>query len=60
MVFLVGVVPNDTAVVIGAMILLGLSYSLCASSLWPCIALLVAEERVGTAYGIVIYFLKEC
>jgi len=34
------------------MILLGFSYSLCAASLWPCVPLLVDENRVGTAYGI--------
>jgi len=33
-------------------VILGFSYSLCAASLWPCVPLLVAEERVGTAYAI--------
>jgi len=35
-----------------AMILMGFSYSLCAASLWPCVAILVDENKVGTAYGI--------
>jgi len=35
-----------------AMALMGVSYSLCAASLWPCVPLLVPEDRVGTAYGV--------
>jgi len=34
------------------MILMGFSYSLCAASLWPCVPLLVDENKVGSAYGI--------
>ncbi|XP_011495086.1 PREDICTED: major facilitator superfamily domain-containing protein 1-like isoform X2 [Ceratosolen solmsi marchali] len=34
------------------MILLGLSYSMLASSLWPLIALIIPEHQLGTAYGI--------
>lgn len=30
-----------------SMILLGFSYSLCAASLWPCVPLLVDENKVG-------------
>jgi MFS family permease len=33
------------------MILLGLSYSMLASSLWPLIALVIPEHQLGTAYG---------
>ena len=33
------------------MILLGLSYSLLASGLWPLIALVIPEHQLGTAYG---------
>eukprot|EP00026_Physarum_polycephalum_P007484 Phypoly_transcript_07546.p1 GENE.Phypoly_transcript_07546~~Phypoly_transcript_07546.p1 ORF type:complete len:347 (+),score=24.74 Phypoly_transcript_07546:574-1614(+) len=43
---------HHTYILIIAMALLGLSYSLCAASLWPCVPLLVVEERVGTAYAI--------
>jgi len=43
--------PN-TGVVVFAVVLLGVSYSVCASSLWPCVALLVSDDRVGTAYAI--------
>jgi len=43
---------GNTYMVIIAVVLLGLSYSLCAASLWPCVPLLVAEERVGSAYAI--------
>lgn len=33
------------------MILLGLNYSMLASSLWPLIALVTPEYQLGTAYG---------
>uniref|UniRef100_U5ET16 Lysosomal dipeptide transporter MFSD1 n=1 Tax=Corethrella appendiculata TaxID=1370023 RepID=U5ET16_9DIPT len=34
------------------MIVMGLSYSMLASSLWPLVALIVPEYQLGTAYGI--------
>lgn len=34
-----------------AMVILGLGYSLLASALWPMVALLIPESRLGTAYG---------
>merc|ERR1712072_551589 len=34
------------------MILLGLSYSVCASALWPSIPLLVPLKWIGTANGV--------
>ncbi|XP_033208128.1 major facilitator superfamily domain-containing protein 1-like isoform X2 [Belonocnema kinseyi] len=34
------------------MIILGLAYSMLASSLWPLIALVIPEHQLGTAYGI--------
>lgn len=34
------------------MILMGLAYSMLASSLWPLIALVTPEYQLGTAYGI--------
>lgn len=34
------------------MIIMGLSYSMLASSLWPLVALIVPEYQLGTAYGI--------
>lgn len=33
-------------------ILLGISYSLLSSGLWPLVALIVPESQLGTAYGI--------
>lgn len=33
------------------MVLMGLSYSMLASSLWPLIALVTPEYQLGTAYG---------
>ncbi|KAA0201581.1 hypothetical protein HAZT_HAZT003892 [Hyalella azteca] len=34
------------------MCIMGLSYSLLASSLWPMVALILPESQLGTAYGI--------
>lgn len=31
---------------------MGISYSLLAASLWPCLAYLVPERSLGTAYGV--------
>lgn len=33
------------------MILMGLSYSMLAASLWPLVALIIPEYQLGTAYG---------
>lgn len=35
-----------------AMSIMGISYSLLASALWPTVAYVVAEHQLGTAYGI--------
>jgi len=35
-----------------AMTMMGLAYTLCNASLWPCVPLLVEDRMVGTAYGI--------
>ena len=34
-----------------AIVLMGLSYSLLASALWPIAALVIPEYQLGTAYG---------
>jgi len=34
------------------MIILGFSYSILASALWPMVAMVVAKNQIGTAYGI--------
>ncbi|KAG0260622.1 hypothetical protein BG011_001751 [Mortierella polycephala] len=41
-----------------AMFILGLSYSLFASVLWPCIPFLVKDHQLGTAYGLVTIALN--
>lgn len=51
-VILLYLIDIGVGMLIFAMIILGFSYSLCAASLWPCVPLLVPEERVGTAYAI--------
>ena len=33
------------------MIVMGVGYTYCAASLWPSVALLVAPNEIGTAYG---------
>lgn len=33
-------------------IILGIAYSMLASSLWPLVALIIPEYQLGTAYGI--------
>lgn len=33
------------------MFIMGLSYSMLASSLWPLVALIIPEYQLGTAYG---------
>ena len=33
------------------MIIMGVSYSMLASSLWPLVALIIPEYQLGTAYG---------
>jgi hypothetical protein len=35
-----------------AMVIMGLSYSLLAASLWPMVALIVPKHQLGTAYGL--------
>ena len=35
-----------------AMLLLGVSYSVCAAALWPSVQFLVPERTVGTANGV--------
>ena len=40
------------------MVLMGLSYSMLAASLWPLVALIIPEYQLGTAYGLyVCYYL---
>lgn len=43
---------HEIYMLIIAVVILGVSYSFCAASLWPGVPLLVPEERVGTAYAI--------
>jgi len=34
------------------MVFMGASYSVCAAALWPCVALLMPNHQLGTAYGL--------
>ncbi len=34
------------------MVVMGLSYSLLAASLWPMVSLIVPKQQLGTAYGL--------
>lgn len=38
------------------MVLMGLSYSMLAASLWPLVALIIPEYQLGTAYGLYVFF----
>lgn len=42
------------------MVIMGLSYSMLASSLWPLVALIIPEYQLGTAYGmyVLLYHLR--
>ncbi len=31
---------------------MGAAYSVCAAALWPGVALIIHQERLGTAYGL--------
>ncbi len=35
-----------------AMIIMGISYSILAASLWPMVSLIVPKQQLGTAYGL--------
>lgn len=35
-----------------AMTVIGVAYSICAASLWPCVPLIVQQHQLGTAYGL--------
>uniref|UniRef100_A0A7S1ECX8 Lysosomal dipeptide transporter MFSD1 n=2 Tax=Hemiselmis andersenii TaxID=464988 RepID=A0A7S1ECX8_HEMAN len=35
---------------------MGISYSVCAAALWPCIAIVVELHKLGTAYGLMTAF----
>mmetsp|Transcript_56244 Transcript_56244/g.137950 ORF Transcript_56244/g.137950 Transcript_56244/m.137950 type:complete len:743 (+) Transcript_56244:81-2309(+) len=36
--------------------MMGISYSVCAAALWPCIAIVVELNKLGTAYGLMTAF----
>eukprot|EP00126_Sphaerothecum_destruens_P015721 Sdes_comp9758_c0_seq1m1275 len=38
------------------MVLMGISYSVIACALWPCVALIVPEKQIGSGYGIMQCF----
>jgi MFS family permease len=42
-------------VAIGLMLLLGLGFSLVPSAMWPSVAKIIPEKRVGTAYALVFW-----
>ncbi|XP_065575349.1 major facilitator superfamily domain-containing protein 1-like [Artemia franciscana] len=43
---------ENQAFAYAAMVLMGVSYSMLASALWPMVALVVPEYQLGTAYGL--------
>lgn len=46
---------NNLYIAIGLIILLGIAFSLVPSALWPSIAKIIPENRLGTAYSITFW-----
>ncbi|MDR2683161.1 MAG: MFS transporter [Dysgonamonadaceae bacterium] len=46
---------NNFYVAIGLILLLGISFSLVPSAMWPSLAKIIPEQRVGTAYAITFW-----
>ncbi|MBN2345077.1 MAG: MFS transporter [Candidatus Aminicenantes bacterium] len=43
------------AVAVGAMLLLGVAFSLVPSAMWPSVPKLIPEKQLGTAYSMIFY-----
>jgi nitrate/nitrite transporter NarK len=46
---------NSLYVAIGLVLLLGIGFSLVPSAMWPSVAKIIPEQRVGTAYAIIFW-----
>ena len=47
--------PNSTKIAYGAIILLGISFSLVPAALWPSVPKLVEERYLGSAYSVIFW-----
>lgn len=56
-VHLVLFIPSLTsiAVAIGAVVLLGIAFSLVPSAMWPSVPKIIPEKRLGSAYALIFY-----
>lgn len=55
MVFSIGAL-NHWAVGVAMMIVLGVAFSLVPSAMWPSLAKIIPEQRLGTAYALTFWF----
>jgi MFS family permease len=46
---------NDWRVAMAIMILLGISFSLVPSAMWPAVARIIPQRQLGTAYSLIFY-----
>jgi MFS family permease len=44
--------PGHAAIAVAFMFVLGIAFSLVPASMWPSVALIVEEKRLGTGYGL--------
>jgi nitrate/nitrite transporter NarK len=56
-VYLLFAIPsfNSLYVAIGLVVVLGIAFSMVPSAMWPSIAKIIPEQRVGTAYSLVFW-----
>lgn len=47
---------NNLYMAIGLVLILGVGFSLVPSAMWPSVAKIIPEQRVGTAYAMVFGF----
>ncbi len=46
---------NNLAIAIGLVVLLGIGFSLVPSAMWPSVAKIIPEKRLGTAYALIFW-----
>ncbi len=46
---------NNLAVAIGLVVLLGIAFSMVPSAMWPSVAKIIPEKRLGTAYSVTFW-----
>jgi MFS family permease len=46
---------NSLYIAIGLVLLLGIGFSLVPSAMWPSVAKIIPEQRIGTAYAMIFW-----